>query len=139
MSQQEERLVTTILNGDTDVLESLDEADAQPLAAAVSASFIALIRSRISVGDDEAIAGLASAATLVDSDGRPIPRWIVEAAARSALGDLHMLEGVPPQKLIDTHAAFVRDTTPTMPPAEREQVAGVAAEIVRDASDHKER
>jgi hypothetical protein len=137
MSQQEERLVTAILSGDTDVLDPLDEADAQPLAVAVSASFIALVRYQITSRNDQEITGLASTATLVDSEGNLIPRWILEAAIRSALGDIQLLEGVPPAKLIDAHAAYVRDAITTMHPAERERLIEATAQIVRDSGEHR--
>lgn len=126
--QDVERFVGAVVSRDADFLADLDDADARSLGVAITACFVALVRSRLDLADEAAISAAASADELFDGDERRIPPWVVEGAIRMALGEAHMGEGIPPQLLVDTHLAYVQHASDGMTDAQRGEL--VAAGVV---------
>jgi hypothetical protein len=131
--QHVERFIRAVVSRDVDFLADLDDTDARPLGVAITASFIALVRSRLELSDETAISSAASADELFDGDEQRIPPWVVEGAMRMALGEVHMGEGIPPKLLVDTHLAYVQHASGGMTDARREELVaagvGVALEV----------
>lgn len=129
-----ERFVPMFLDRDLEILGSTHGEDVRPVAAAMAAVFVALVRTRIS---PERAASTAAEETLLDSDDNKIPAWIVEAAFRGALHEPQMLEGISPSLLIDTHLAYIGRHVQDLPAAERDDLIQAAAAVLDESREHR--
>lgn len=127
-----ERFIPMFLDRDLDMLETTNEKDVRPVAAAMAAVFVALVRTRI---PSEQVSSAAAKEVLLDSDDNKIPAWIVGAAFRGALHEPQMLEGISHSLLIDTHLAYIGHHVHDVPAAERDQLVQAAVAVLAESRE----